>query len=1047
MADTYLNKKGAQHRAEKTKEWADARFVRYTTYNAVGVAGSGKNVSVLSPQTLFVPDGLIMGGTALSAGLVTRGICGVTTPDGKGGCTKENLYLNYDGNNNYSRKVVLGAGSAGNEIANSSGAYTYSAVRGDQMVSYVTNYVPGAIKTWFDSNVHIPSIKTLNTNNSSTLPVSSSEARSGSGSINLHKVSKTGKFSDLNNRGEAFLSWGGQNFAGSYGPIDSAMIPDLGANRLAFMPPAGISVEYSRDSGTTWQDYGATGAQKLALTSTGVGFIIGKADSSNKATETYMLRISLHTSEGKVYTQLNKFALYVSTNGSNGSYCTIRARTQNNYLNKVDKWDVFANKQSISGWSGWNIINTSTITTFGNTASSQYGEIQFIFGCTSGSTSYVGLQILRLMGFGGVGWTTPSTMAKTGHIYTYDTSQNVTFPAAITSGIVNSYNILPRGNNTYNLGSNSSKWANIYATTIYENGNTLSKTYVKYSAEQSLTDNQKVQARKNIGAGAITEIKVNGTSKGTSGSVNLTNMVTFASSQTVTVAGTSKKTYTYNQPTGDSNTSSSNGSAYFPEGIIMGGTAASAGLVTRGICGVITPDATTGACNKENLYINYDGNNTYQNNRQLVLQAGTVGTHYGYNLYEYAAARGDAVKNYCDAIYAKKSDVKSSLSSKADLDSTGKVPSSQLPSYVDDVEEYTSQSSFPATGTTGKIYVDTTTNLTFRWSGTEYVVISPSLALGETSSTAYAGNKGAENAKNIQTILGYFDSDGKAKTAITAIAAINDGNGREITATYVNKTVTSTESMAGSLFVAGSITSPSIATGDATSSYFQSRKFRGEGNAATYYHAVDFGFAGHNQVDFYEYGGLWNFWKNQNSTPTTDSNNLCLQIGDTYVKNKGNTFTWPTTSGTLALTSNIPESLKNPYSMTIKAGADTISSYDGSASKTFTVAASTTAGAFTISDGTTTKTIQLAGKFTDTDTNTATAADNILDGSNNGTQITYAPYAAQQSKLSFDTSTTAPTRTDRLNLNGYLYATKFNVAGKAAVQYNSTEDCIEFIFA
>lgn len=249
----------------------------------------------------------------------------------------------------------------------------------------------------------IPSIKTLNTNNSSALTVSSSEARSGSGSINLHKVSKTGNFRDLNNRGEAFLSWGGQNFAGAYGPIDAAMIPDLGANRLAFMKPAGISVEYSRDSGTTWQDYGAKDDQKLGLTSTGTSFIIGKADSSNKATERYMLRISLHTSEGQVYTQLNKFALYVSTNGSNGSYCTIRARTQDNYLNKVDKWVVFANKQSIAGWSGWNIINTSTITTYGNTASSQYGEIQFIFGCTSGSTSYVGLQILRLMGFGGVG--------------------------------------------------------------------------------------------------------------------------------------------------------------------------------------------------------------------------------------------------------------------------------------------------------------------------------------------------------------------------------------------------------------------------------------------------------------------------------------------------------------------------------------------------------------------------------------------------------------------------------------------------------------------
>ncbi len=63
-------------------------------------------------------------------------------------------------------------------------------------------------------------------------------------------------------------------------------------------------------------------------------------------------------------------------------------------------------------------------------------------------------------------------------------------------------------------------------------------------------------------------------------------------------------------------------------------------------------------------------------------------------------------------------------------------------------------------------------------------------------------------------------------------------------------------------------------------------------------------------------------------------------------------------------------------------------------------------------------------------TNTATAADNILDGSNSGTQITYKPYTSQQSKLSFDTSNTNPTRTDRLNLNGYLYATKLYSGGK-----------------
>jgi hypothetical protein len=78
----------------------------------------------------------------------------------------------------------------------------------------------------------------------------------------------------------------------------------------------------------------------------------------------------------------------------------------------------------------------------------------------------------------------------------------------------------------------------------------------------------------------------------------------------------------------------------------------------------------------------------------------------------------------------------------AELDSNGKIPNSQLPSYVDDVLEYASLSAFPATGESGKIYVALDTNKTYRWSGTTYVEISPSLALGETSSTAYRGDRG-----------------------------------------------------------------------------------------------------------------------------------------------------------------------------------------------------------------------------------------------------------------------------------------------------------------
>jgi len=60
----------------------------------------------------------------------------------------------------------------------------------------------------------------------------------------------------------------------------------------------------------------------------------------------------------------------------------------------------------------------------------------------------------------------------------------------------------------------------------------------------------------------------------------------------------------------------------------------------------------------------------------------------------------------------------------ATLDATGLVPASQLPSYVDDVLEYTNLAGFPATGETGKIYVAKDTNKTYRWSGTAYVYIT-----------------------------------------------------------------------------------------------------------------------------------------------------------------------------------------------------------------------------------------------------------------------------------------------------------------------------------
>lgn len=147
----------------------------------------------------------------------------------------------------------------------------------------------------------------------------------------------------------------------------------------------------------------------------------------------------------------------------------------------------------------------------------------------------------------------------------------------------------------------------------------------------------------------------------------------------------------------------------------------------------------------------------------------------------------------------------------ATLSDGGKIPESQLPSYVDDVLEYSSKSKFPATGEAGKIYVDTTTNLTYRWGGSSYVEISASLALGETSSTAYAGDKGKAVRTNLdahtasksnphgvtasQVGLGNVDNTADADKVVKG--ATQDGSGNVIANTYLRKDAVQTSSLDG----------------------------------------------------------------------------------------------------------------------------------------------------------------------------------------------------------------------------------------------------------
>lgn len=109
----------------------------------------------------------------------------------------------------------------------------------------------------------------------------------------------------------------------------------------------------------------------------------------------------------------------------------------------------------------------------------------------------------------------------------------------------------------------------------------------------------------------------------------------------------------------------------------------------------------------------------------------------------------------------------------ASLNESGIIPSAQLPSYVDDVIEVDTFSNLPGTGESGKIYIVQDTNLTYRWSGTDYVEISKSLALGETSSTAYPGDKGKATTDKLNRIPDKLITDTTYVKQSTTEAVLN----------------------------------------------------------------------------------------------------------------------------------------------------------------------------------------------------------------------------------------------------------------------------------
>lgn len=232
--------------------------------------------------------------------------------------------------------------------------------------------------------------------------------------------------------GEATLTWGGRSLSGDVGPVGASLSAEHSANRLAFINGDALTVEYSKDGGVTWTDYGYGADLKSRLCTLEYAIPVGRADASEKYTELSRTRITI-SAFSYMYTNPKKLLVNMSVSGNAELLIETKKGVEN------AEWETYGTIP-VAGWSGWNDIDLQ-LSTLGAVNPNQKNNIWYLrltFSMKSvyeSSPNTASIKGIRLFGIND--WASASKlngkgpMSSTGHLYSYDMDANAVFPARV----------------------------------------------------------------------------------------------------------------------------------------------------------------------------------------------------------------------------------------------------------------------------------------------------------------------------------------------------------------------------------------------------------------------------------------------------------------------------------------------------------------------------------------------------------------------------------------------------------------------------------------